>query len=57
MRDEMDSRMWDAHHEAFSADLDRALRRFWAGFKRLNAIAYRAPWQVPWRSQRVRRPA
>ena len=43
MRDEMDMRMWDAHHQDFSDGLGRLL----AGFRRLVAIQYAAPWNAP----------
>jgi len=35
MRDEMDSRLWADHHEAFSRDLDRGLEKLKLGLIRL----------------------
>ena len=44
MRDEMDARIWAEHGAAFSEDLDKLLRRVWAGLKRLHQIEFDAPW-------------
>jgi hypothetical protein len=43
MRDEMDMRMWNAHHVEFSHGLDRLMDVF----RQLVAIQYAAPWQAP----------
>lgn len=43
MRDEMDMRMWNAHHTDFSAGFDRLM----AAFRKLVAIQYDAPWDKP----------
>jgi hypothetical protein len=40
MRDEMDMRMWNAHHGDFSKGLDRLMH----AFRRLVSIQYAAPW-------------
>ena len=45
MRDEMDARIWNEHHADFSAFLGRAIDNLWAGFERLVAIEYDAPWR------------
>lgn len=34
MHDEMDARIWTAHHEQFSASIDDALGALGAGFRR-----------------------
>lgn len=36
MRDELDARIWEAHHEAFSAGIDRALAALGRGLVRLG---------------------
>lgn len=43
MRDEMDMRMWNAHHADFSAGIDHLM----AAFRTLVAIQYYAPWNKP----------
>lgn len=35
MRDELDARMWVAHHDQFSLSVDRALAKLRAGLSRL----------------------
>lgn len=35
MRDELDARMWVAHHDQFSLSVDRGLAKLRAGFSRL----------------------
>lgn len=45
MRDEMDSRIWVEHHADFSAFLGRAIDNVLAGFERLVAIEFDAPWR------------
>ena len=42
MRDEMDMRMWNAHHVEFSTGLDRLMD----AFRKLVAIQYAAPWEA-----------
>jgi hypothetical protein len=52
MRDEMDARIWNEHHEAFSESIDTLVARFkgaLAGIKpALNQI-HRFEWDAPWR--------
>ena len=49
MRDEMDSRIWVEHHQAFSDGSGELLRhrrrQFGAAFRRLNEIEFDAPWK------------
>jgi hypothetical protein len=45
MRDEIDSRLWVAHHQAFSDTVGAFLARLGEGFRRLQAIQYDAPWR------------
>lgn len=47
MRDEMDMRMWNAHHLEFSQDVDRLMDVF----RKLVAIQYAAPWEAPRQQQ------
>jgi hypothetical protein len=53
MRDEMDSRIWVDHHDAFSTDVARfltsAVANIGAGFRRLNEIQFDAPWKHDFR--------
>lgn len=35
MRDEMDARLWEAHHEAFADGIDELLARLRGGFARV----------------------
>lgn len=42
MRDEMDMRMWNAHHAEFSSGIDRLMD----AFRKLVAIQYAAPWSA-----------
>ena len=44
MRDEMDSRMWNEHHEAFSASIAEALDKLRAAFRQLHCHNFCAPW-------------
>lgn len=46
MRDEIDDRMWADHHQRFSQDLDRLLRRIGAMLARPRPLALRPPQQV-----------
>jgi hypothetical protein len=48
MRDEMDARLWNQHHERFSADMATFLKRLADAMRLLNAIQ----WAAPWRRQR-----
>lgn len=48
MRDEMDMRMWNAHHADFSRSIDRLMD----AFRKLVAIQYAAPWRTPRRKCR-----
>ena len=43
MRDEMDMRMWNAHHVEFTSGIDRLM----TVFRKLVAIQYAAPWDAP----------
>ena len=49
MRDEMDSRMWDAHGHAFSQAvagfLGRLATTIGTGLRRLNELEFDAPWE------------
>ena len=49
MRDEIDSRIWVDHHNAFSEDLARffatTAANIGAAFRRLNEIEFDAPWK------------
>ncbi|HEX8482331.1 MAG TPA: hypothetical protein VF650_10540 [Allosphingosinicella sp.] len=45
MRDEMDSRIWVEHGQAFSEDLARFFAGIGAAFRRLNQIQFDAPWK------------
>lgn len=44
MRDEMDNRMWNEHHEAFSASIAVAIDKLRAVFKQLYCHNFSAPW-------------
>ena len=44
MRDEMDSRMWNEHHEAFSASIADAIDKLRAVFRQLRKHHFCAPW-------------
>jgi hypothetical protein len=45
MRDEMDARIWNEHGQDFSASLHALLLDIGAGFRRLQAIRFAAPWK------------
>jgi hypothetical protein len=49
MRDEIDSRIWNAHGQTFSHDLDNFFARVGAtvgtALKRLNEMEFDAPWK------------
>lgn len=45
MRDEMDARIWNEHHTAFSDSLDRLFRNIGDALKRLHQIEFSAPWR------------
>lgn len=45
MRDEIDSRIWAQHGQAFSEDLANFFARIGAGLRRLNEIEFDAPWR------------
>lgn len=47
MRDEMDSRLWQAHGHAFSVTIANLVKEVGIAMRRLNEIQYRAPWQKP----------
>ena len=44
MRDAIDSRGWNESHHHFTDDLGRFFARLAAGYRRLQAIQYAAPW-------------
>lgn len=44
MRDEIDSRLWVEHHQAFSSTVGALLGQAAEAFRRLNAIQFDAPW-------------
>ena len=46
MRDEMDMRMWNAHHSDFSDTVARGFAAIGEGFRKLTAIQYAAPWNA-----------
>jgi hypothetical protein len=52
MRDEMDSRMWNEHHEDFSASIADAIDKLHAVFKQIHRHNFCAPWDEPCDSQR-----
>jgi phage gp16-like protein len=52
MRDEMDSRMWNEHHEDFSASIADAIDKLRAVFKQIHRHNFCAPWDEPCDSQR-----
>ena len=45
MRDEIDGRIWAAHHEQFSDGIDALLGSIGRGMRRLTAIQFAAPWR------------
>lgn len=45
MRDELDGRFWTAHHEEFSASLDRLAGKVMEAFRLLNRYQWGAPWE------------
>ncbi len=49
MRDEIDSRIWVEHGQAFSEDLDKFFTRIGAAIgvalRRLNEMEFEAPWK------------
>ena len=45
MRDEIDGRIWAAHHDGFSNMIGDALSGLRDGFARLQAIQFAAPWR------------
>jgi hypothetical protein len=45
MRDEIDMRLWEAHHADFSAFLADAIDKARLSFERLVAIEFDAPWR------------
>jgi hypothetical protein len=44
MRDAIDHRIWDAHHDRFSSDLHSLFVNIGAAISRLYRIQWRAPW-------------
>lgn len=44
MRDEIEGRLWAGNHHRLSGDLARFFARLAAGYRRLQAIQYAAPW-------------
>jgi hypothetical protein len=47
MRDEMDSRIWLAHHADFAAFVAAAIDTVKVSLQRLNEIEFDAPWRRP----------
>jgi hypothetical protein len=45
MRDEIDMRLWEAHHADFSTFLADAIDKARLSFERLVAIEFDAPWR------------
>ncbi len=46
MRDEIDSRFWVEHHEAFSASVADAIDKLRVVFKQLHRHNFCAPWDA-----------
>ena len=46
MRDEMDMRMWNAHHREFSESVARGFAAIGEGFRKLTALQYAALWNA-----------
>jgi hypothetical protein len=46
MRDEIDSRMWVEHHQAFSESVASFFAKSAEAFRRLNDIQFDAPWRA-----------
>lgn len=44
MRDELDGRLWAAHHEELSQGLDRLFDRIMDVFRHLHRYQWEAPW-------------
>jgi hypothetical protein len=44
MRNDFDSRFWAENHHRFTEDLGRFFAHLAAGYRRLQAIQYSAPW-------------
>ena len=54
MRDEMDARIWNEHHEAFSQSIDALVGRVKAAFAALKPALtriHRFEWDAPWRGK------
>ncbi len=51
MRDEIDGRIWVAHHHALSDNFDKFAGAVRDAFERINAVQFAAPWRKD-----VRRP-
>jgi hypothetical protein len=45
MRDQIDATIWNEGHEQFSRDLHAFFVKLAAGFARLQAIRFEAPWR------------
>ena len=45
MRDEIDARLWNEHHTAFSDSITAALETVMASLYALNRIQFDAPWR------------
>lgn len=52
MHNDFDSRQWAENHETMSAGIDRLIALIAAGFERLVAISYAAPWKAEPAEQR-----
>ena len=46
MRDEMDARMWNAHHDQFSEWVDSGVAAAAARLRKLGTLAFRVPGQL-----------
>ncbi len=46
MRDEMDMRVWNAHHREFSDTVARGFAALGGAFRKLTAIQFAAPWNA-----------
>lgn len=45
MRDEMDARIWNEHHEGFSDSLHAAFAKIGTAFEALHRYQWAAPWR------------
>lgn len=45
MRDEQDMRMWQEHHDAFTAQIGELFQQIMQAFRVLHRIEWSAPWR------------